>query len=271
MPRGKRKSLFGRRIKGGKQKQSRYDYAAARESIGLPSANSQQITSAAISTDDNPTPSVRSPPKKVVKAMLQQEKLRSSQLESHNNKLKTGLLSEQRKNASLKEVNRCLADALRQEKKNSRRTIAKLMEEVEAVMIEATKVRKDLISKQNELNNTKLSAAEMVASERKIWKEEISNEKERSKAKLRAERQRVLEVRMVEREKAQALIQKEKLKFEEDISEVVGTLDREREMYADAKPNAAELAAKVKTTAQDNIRQERQHHAAHMSLGKFMC
>ena len=267
MPRGKRKSLFGRRIKGGKQKQSRYDYAAARESIGLPSANSQQITSAAISTDDNPTPSVRSPPKKVVKAMLQQEKLRSSQLESHNNKLKTGLLSEQRKNASLKEVNRCLADALRQEKKNSRRTIAKLMEEVEAVMIEAT----DLISKQNELNNTKLSAAEMVASERKIWKEEISNEKERSKAKLRAERQRVLEVRMVEREKAQALIQKEKLKFEEDISEVVGTLDREREMYADAKRNAAELAAKVKTTAQDNIRQERQHHAAHMSLGKFMC
>ena len=102
MPRGKRKSHFGRNIKGGKQKQSRYDYVAARESIGLPGTNSQQITSASMATDDNPTPSIRSPPKKVVKAMLQQEKIRSSQLESHNNKLQTGLRSEQRKNASRK-------------------------------------------------------------------------------------------------------------------------------------------------------------------------
>jgi hypothetical protein len=37
---------------------------------------------------------------------LKSEKLRSSQLESHNNKLQMGLLSEQRKNASLKEANR---------------------------------------------------------------------------------------------------------------------------------------------------------------------
>jgi hypothetical protein len=107
MPRGKKKSRFGCNTKGGKQKQSKYDYVAARESIGLPGANSQQITSASMATDDNPTPSIRSPPKKVVKVMLQQEKLRSSQLESQNNKLQTGLQSEQRKNASLKEANRC--------------------------------------------------------------------------------------------------------------------------------------------------------------------
>jgi hypothetical protein len=56
----------------GKQKQSKYDYVAARESIGLPGANSQQITSASMATDDNQTPSIRSPPKKVVKVMLQQ-------------------------------------------------------------------------------------------------------------------------------------------------------------------------------------------------------
>jgi hypothetical protein len=107
MPRGKKKSRFGCNTKGGKQKQSKYDYVAARESIGLPGTNSQQITSASMATDDNPTPSIRSPPKKVVKVMLQQEKLQSSQLESQNNKLQTGLQSEQRKNASLKEVNRC--------------------------------------------------------------------------------------------------------------------------------------------------------------------
>ena len=138
MSRGKRKSRFGRNTKGGKQKQSKYDYVAAREFIGLPGANSQQITSASMATDDNPTPSIRSPPKKVVKAMPQQEKLRSSQLQSHNNKLQIGLQSEQRKNASLKEANRCLANALQKEKNNSRLAIANLMKEVEVVMMEAT-------------------------------------------------------------------------------------------------------------------------------------
>jgi hypothetical protein len=271
MPRGKRKSLFGRRIKGGKQKQSRYDYAAARESIGLPSANSQQITSAALSSDGNPTPSARSPPKKVVKALLKSEKLRSSQLESHNNKLQMGLLSEQRKNASLKEANRCLADALRQEKKKSRQAIVNLMEEVEAVMMEATKAKKDLQLKQTELDETKQTAAETVVLQRKICQDEISDEKERSKAKVRAERHRVLEVRETERQKAQTLLDKEKRKLEAEITEVAGTLDKERELHEKAKQNVTELLAKVKTAGQDSVRQERHHHSAHMSLGKFMC
>jgi hypothetical protein len=148
------------------------------------------------------------------------------------------------------------------------------MEEVEAVMMEATKAKKDLQSKQNELDKTKLSAAEMVVLQRKICQDEISDEKERSKAKVRAERQRVIEVKETERRKAQTLIEKEKRKLEVEITKVAGTLDQERELHAKAKQNVqnvTELLAKVKTAGQDSVRQERQHHSAHMSMGKFMC
>jgi hypothetical protein len=69
---------------------------------------------------------------------------------------------------------------LHQEKNNSRLAIANLMKEVEAVMMEATKAKKDLKSTQIELDNTKLSAAEMVASEQQICKDAISDEKQRS-------------------------------------------------------------------------------------------
>ena len=81
--RKKRKLVFGCTSKGGKQKQSRYNWAEARDAIGLPGANSQQITSA-LTIDMNSVPAGRSPLKKEVKAMLQQEKERSSYLELEN-------------------------------------------------------------------------------------------------------------------------------------------------------------------------------------------
>jgi hypothetical protein len=164
-----------------------------------------------------------------------------------------------------------IADALRQEKKKSRQAIVNLMEEVEAVMMEATKAKKDLQLKQTELDETKQTAAETVVLQRKICQDEISDEKERSKAKVRAERHRVLEVRETERQKAQTLLDKEKRKLEAEITEVAGTLDKERELHEKAKQTVTELLAKVKTAGQDSVRQERHHHSAHMSLGKFMC
>ncbi|KAL3795118.1 hypothetical protein ACHAWO_003819, partial [Cyclotella atomus] len=173
-----------------------------------------------MATDDNPTPSIRSPPKKVVKAMLQQEKIRSSQLESQNNKLQAGLRSEQRKNASLNEANRHLADALQKEKNNSRLAIAILMKKVEAVMMEATKAKKDLKSTQIELDNTKLSAAEMVATEQQICKDAISDKKQRSKMKLRVERQHIHEAKEHERGKSQITMEQQKQKFEEEMNDI---------------------------------------------------
>jgi hypothetical protein len=157
---------------------------------------------------------------------------------------------------------------LHQEKNNSRLAIANLMKEVEAVMMEATKAKKDLKSTQIELNNTKLLAAEMVALEQQMCKDAISDEKQRSKMKLRVERQRIHEVKKLERDKAIAALEKEKQKFEEKMSKATATLDREREATEKAIQNAAQLVSKAKTTSQNTVRQERQYHSDHIHSGK---
>ena len=148
-PKRKKRSSCSLRTSGGKQKQSNYNYAAAREEIGLPIANSQQVTSAALQSGTNPqAPKTKSPVKRVIKAQLNRQQAKISKLEVGKQRLEM-------KVDSLKKQVRDFSIALKNEKQKSRLAMAKLLDDAERMMADSIDDRVDL--------DRKMSAAELAA------------------------------------------------------------------------------------------------------------
>lgn len=172
-PKRKKRSSCSLRTSGGKQKQSNYDYAAAREEIGLPIANSQQVTSAALQSGTNPrAPKTKSPVKRVIKAQLNRQQAKISKLEVGKQRLEM-------KVDSLKKQVRDFSIALKNEKQKSRLAMAKLLDDAERMMADSIDDRVDL--------DRKMSAAELAAEkERQRALDAISEERRHSSQKISA-------------------------------------------------------------------------------------
>lgn len=166
----KRSSGISRKAKGGQQKQTTFDYAAAREEIGIHNANSQQITSYAI--EAGPAPKApRSPLKKVIKKQLKEKEEEVKDLNNQVTMLQAGKACLDSKVSSLKQQVRQLSDDLRQEKHKSRLAMEKLLHDAELTIAEANDVRVDL--------DSKMSAAELA----------FEKQRERTKERVEEERQ----------------------------------------------------------------------------------
>jgi hypothetical protein len=148
-PKRKKRSSCSFRASGGKQKQSNYDYAAAREEIGAPTANSQQVTSAALQSGTNPrAPKTKSLVKRVIKAQLNRQQSKITKLEIGKQRLdmKVDLLKKQVRDFAI---------PLKDEKQKSRLAMAKLLDVAEKMMADSIGNGIDL--------DRKMSAAELAA------------------------------------------------------------------------------------------------------------
>jgi hypothetical protein len=153
-PKRKKRSSCSRRKSGGEQKQSNYDYAAAREEIGVPIANSQQVTSAALWSGTNPrAPKTKSPVKRVIKAQLNRQRNKITKLETGRERLEM-------KVDSLKKQVRDFSIALKNEKEKSRLAMAKLLDDAEKMMADSIGDGIDL--------DRKMSAAELAAEKERL-------------------------------------------------------------------------------------------------------
>ena len=147
-PKRKKRSALSLRVRGSNKKRSSFNYNAAREELGVPNANSQQITSAALSSGPNPqAPKGRSPTKREIKAQLAEK-------DSTINKLEVGVDRMERKVSSLQQTIRDLSRALKDEKEKSRLAMAKLLEDAEAMIDGAINNNADM--------DRKMSAAELA-------------------------------------------------------------------------------------------------------------
>ena len=125
---------MSRHSRGGKQKRSSYDLNEAKQSIGLPAkATFQQVNSHTIRSAPNPS-LPRSPPKKVVKARLAEEQAKNDSLSHEIEEVKKHASHKEQQIKTLKEQVHDLSTALQVEKKKSRSTIAKLLEDAERIM-----------------------------------------------------------------------------------------------------------------------------------------
>ena len=80
-PKQKKRTTYSRHASGVKLKQSNYSFSAAREELGIPNANTQQIRSAALQTGATPgAPKGKSPVKQVIKAHLTREQHKVTKL-----------------------------------------------------------------------------------------------------------------------------------------------------------------------------------------------
>ncbi len=142
-PPKRKKGRFSRSPKGGNnQKQSTYDFNAARDAIGIADANSQQIISCdTIQSGPNPS-APKSPLKSEYKRMLKAEVAKVGELIVENTQLQKDVDAGKRMVVSVKGDNRRLADALQDEKRKSRVTIAKLLKDAESVMAESNNILK---------------------------------------------------------------------------------------------------------------------------------
>lgn len=189
-PKRRKSSGLSRHSRGGKQKRSSYDLNEAKQSIGLPAkATFQQVNSHTIRSAPNPS-LPRSPPKKVVKARLAEEQAKNDSLSHEIEEVKKHASHKEQQIKTLKEQVHDLSTALQVEKKKSRSTIAKLLEDAERIMSEACDVE-DVASK-------KMSYAEMqVLDEKERAKQQVfeaemkvSLEKQRSKLNMQEERRK---------------------------------------------------------------------------------
>jgi hypothetical protein len=148
-PKRKKRSSYSLKASGAVQKQSNYDYATAREELGVPNANSQQIMSATLETGDNPRPPKnKSPVKRVIKAQLTRQRNKIAKLETGRERLEM-------KVDSLKKQVRDFSIALKNEKEKSRLAMAKLMDDAETMLADSLDDRADL--------DMKMTAAELAA------------------------------------------------------------------------------------------------------------
>jgi hypothetical protein len=137
-PKRKKRSVHSRGVRSGKRKRSGFDYNEAREELGLPNANSQQIAAELLQTDANPRPSrVKSPPKHVIKKQLAQKELQIAQLERGKERL-------EKKVDVLQRQLREFASSLKDEKHKSRLVMASLMDDAETMMADWIDDRVDL-------------------------------------------------------------------------------------------------------------------------------
>ena len=179
-PKRSRKSL-SRHSRGAKHKRSSYDLNEARDAIGLPAnASFQQINSHTIRSAPNPS-LPRSPPKKVVKARLAEVQAENENLFEEIEQVKRVATHKDQQIKSLK---------LQVEKKKSRSTVAKLLEDAERIMCEACDVEHEA--------SKKMSSADMQVSHEQLQAKQhiqqaemkVSIEKQRSKLNMQDERRK---------------------------------------------------------------------------------
>ena len=188
-PKRSRKSL-SRHSRGAKHKRSSYDLNEARDAIGLPAnASFQQINSHTIRSAPNPS-LPRSPPKKVVKARLAEVQAKNENLFEEIEQVKRVATHKDQQIKSLKHQVHDLSTALQVEKKKSRSTVAKLLEDAERIMCEACDVEHEA--------SKKMSTADMQISHEQLRAKQhiqqaemkVSIEKQRSKLKMQDERRK---------------------------------------------------------------------------------
>jgi hypothetical protein len=69
-------------MRGGNQKRTSFDYNEARDELGVPNANSQQIAAESLQTGTNPRPpKCKSPPKCEIKKQLVQKDMQIAKLQ----------------------------------------------------------------------------------------------------------------------------------------------------------------------------------------------
>ena len=137
-PKRKKRSAHSRNVRGGNQKRTSFDYEEARDELGLPKANSQQIAAESLQTGTNPRPpKVKSPPKHVIKKQLAQKELQIAQLVVGNERL-------EKKVDVLQRQLREFASSLKDEKHKSRLVMASLMDDAETMMADWIDDRVDL-------------------------------------------------------------------------------------------------------------------------------
>jgi hypothetical protein len=163
----KRRKKLGRHDRGRDRKQSGFDHETARETIGLPDANAQEIARGL-----DPAPA-KSPLKHEYKSMLLEEREKNAALSSRVAKAEHVNYAKERKILSLKQENNMLAMALRDERERSRLTVLKLLDDAELVMSEANSFKLDA--------EKKMTAAELA----------LQKEKERRQESVQKEREYV--------------------------------------------------------------------------------
>lgn len=187
----RKRTLLNRHARGAKHKRSSYELNEARQAIGLPANSSfQKVNSHTIRSAPNPS-LPRSPPKKVVKARLAKVQAENQTLFDEIKEVRKDSSHKEQQIKTLKEQLLDLwSAALQEEKKKSRSTIAKLLDDAERIMSEACDVE--------HVADKKISAASMVASKevekakQNVQEAEmkVSIEKQRSKSKMQEERRK---------------------------------------------------------------------------------
>jgi chromosome segregation ATPase len=164
-PKRKKRSAHSRNVRGGNQKRTSFDYEEAREELGVPNANSQQIAAAeSLQTVTNPRPpKIKSPLKAEVKKQLAEKELQNAKLVSAHKRM-------ERKVSSLTAQVQDLSKALMAEKKKSRLAMQKLLDDAETMLSESAMERDDL--------ECKMSAAELA----------VERERQRAQEAVREER-----------------------------------------------------------------------------------
>ena len=197
LPTRKRNKSISRHARGNKQKISNYNMDEAHGSLGLPAdANHAQVLSNTLQYGPNPS-LPRSPPKSVVKARLKEQQAENEVLSRDLDVTQRDLGVAQKdasqkteKIKSLKQQVRDLSGALQVEKKKSRATIAKLLQDAEQIMCDACDIENEAdkkmtaaelqLSREQERGKRNVQAAQL----------KVSIEKQRSKLNLQEERRR---------------------------------------------------------------------------------
>ena len=186
-PKRKKRSSISKYARGGNKRRTKYDYDAAREQIGQPNANNQTIYARAIQSGPN-APSEKSPLKKEYKSMLKQKEEEVNDLlgekkkmAEENAELRQNLNTKDSKIAAQKVTIQTLSQSLQQEKKKSRSTISKLMDEADMVMAEAHGVQSESEKKAAAVNvmidRTKERHKEILHQERQQYSKQLSTGK----------------------------------------------------------------------------------------------
>jgi hypothetical protein len=164
-PKRKKRSVHSRNVRGGKQKTTSFDYEEAREELGVPNANFQQIAAESLQTGTNPRPpKIKSPLKAEVKKQLAQKELQNTKLVVAHERM-------ERKVSLLMAQVRDLSKALMDEKKKSRLAMQRLLDDAEAMLAESAVERDDL--------ERKMTAAELaIEMERQRAQEAVRDERD---------------------------------------------------------------------------------------------
>jgi chromosome segregation ATPase len=163
-PKRKKCSVHSRNVRGGKQKTTSFNYEEAREELGVPNPNFQQIAAESLQTGTNPRPpKIKSPLKAKVKKQLAQKELQNAKLDVAHERM-------ERKVSSLMAQVRDLSKALMDEKKKSL-AMQRLLDDAEAMLAESAVERDDL--------ERKMTAAELaIEMERQRAQEAVRDERD---------------------------------------------------------------------------------------------